>query len=259
MIMTISGPNGVSDIEDFVSTSLGTSHPVKTYETQNSMNAGMLGFHGVARGGGTGFFKWTLPYEGKRQKEDGIPVSERERIAIKLEAIDLRLDECIRRVDETIEHSRDMTQALLESNRKETELVIEANREKTELLLEASRNETILKIETNKREAELLIRSIRESTERTETRFREDNEKAEGRIEKLAREIKNSNNRIHGYALVNLLGFASLLVAIVILVWSIKTMEFPQAQAPTVNINQAPPAAAPAPASITDSLDYDID
>jgi hypothetical protein len=257
--MTISGPNGVSDIEDFVSTSLGTSHPVKAYGSQNSINAGMLGFNGVSRGGGTGFFKSALPDEKKRVRDDEIPVTERERIALKLEAIDLRLGEYMKRVDENIEHSSDMTQALLEANRKETELIIEANREKTELLLEANRNETILKIETNKREAELLIRSVRESAERTETRFRDDGEKAEARIEKLAREIKDSNNRIHGYALVNLIGFASLLAAIVILVWSIKTMEFPQTPAPTVNINQAPPAAAAPETAITDSLDYDVD
>jgi hypothetical protein len=256
--MNILKPNGVSDLEDFVSTSLGTSSPVKTYKRQNYMNAGMLGFSGVPKGGGTAFFKQKLPsYKGKHDKKDELQETEKERIASKLESIDLRLGECIRRVNENIGHANDMTQALLEANRKEAELVIEASREKTELLLEANRNETILKIETNKRETELLIRSIRESAERAETRFRDDSEKAEARIEKLAREIKESNNRIHGYALANIFGFASLLAAIVILVWSIKTIEFPQTPAPTVNINQAAPAA-PAP-SITDSFDYDIE
>ena len=254
--MNILKPNGVSDLEDFVSTSLGTSSPVKTYKRQNYMNAGMLGFSGVPKGGGTAFFKQKLPYKGKHDKKDEPQETERERISLKLESIDLRLGECIRRVNENIEHSRDMTQALLEANRKEAELVIEASREKTELLLEANRNETILKIETNKRETELLIRSIRESAERAETRFRDDSEKAEARIEKLAREIKESNNRIHGYALANIFGFASLLAAIVILVWSIKTIEFPQTPAPTVNINQAAPTAPP---SAAESFDYDID
>ncbi|MDR1515458.1 MAG: hypothetical protein LBS45_07180 [Synergistaceae bacterium] len=256
--MTISGPNGASDIADFISTSLGTSHPVKTAAGPDLMNAGMLGFSGVPRGGGTRFFKWTLPYEKRRRKELELREAETGRIALKLETIDLRLGECMRRMDENIEHASDMTQTLLEAGRKETELIIDANREKTELLLEANRNETILKIETNKREAELLIRSIRESTERTEMRFREDNEKAEARIEKLAREIKESNNRIHGYALANIIGFASLLVAVAILVWSVKTLEFPVTPAPTVNINQTQPTPAVEP-SLTDSLDYDID
>ncbi|MDR1021612.1 MAG: hypothetical protein LBL73_12690 [Synergistaceae bacterium] len=256
--MTISGPNGVSDVSSFVSASLGTSHPLTTASPSDAMNAGMLGFTGVARGGGTGFFEQTLIYEKKRVKTPEITETETVRVALKLEAIDSRLSEYMRRIDQNIEHANDMTQALLEAGRKESELFIEANREKTELLLEANRNETILKIETNKREAELLIRSIKESSERTETRFREDNEKAEARIERLAREIKESNNRIHGYALANVVGFASLLAAIAILVWSVRTMEFPQTPAPTVNINQTAPAPAPAP-SLSDSLDYDID
>jgi hypothetical protein len=258
--MTISGPNGASDIADFFSTSLGTSHPVKTSAAVDSMNVGMLGFSGVPKGGGTRFFKWTLPYEKKRRKEIEIRETQAGKIALKLETIDFRLSECMRRMDESIEHASDMTQTLLEAGRKETELIIDANREKTELLLEANRNETILKIETNKREAELLIRSIRESTERTELRFREDNEKAEARIERLAREIKESNSRIHGYALANILGFASLLAAIVILVWSIKTLEFPETPAPIVNINQTPPPAAAAPEpGLPDGIDYDVD
>lgn len=258
--MTISGPNGVSDVTSFVSASLGTNNPVTTAPSQDTMNAGMLGFTGVSRGGGTGFFKWTLPYEKRRRKTPEITEAETARIALKLEAMDTRFAECMRRIEENIEHSSDMTQTLLEAYRRESELFIETNREKTELLLEANRNETILKIETNKREAELLIRSIKESSERTEMRFREDNEKAEARVEKLAREIKESNSRIHGYALANVVGFASLLAAVVILVWSIRTMELPQIPAPTVNINQTAPASSPAPEpSLTDSLDYDVD
>jgi hypothetical protein len=238
--MAISGTDGASEVVRFASTSIGTSSPVKMAGSLDFLNSRLLSFTGVSRGNGTGI-KWTQPFEKKRTKPDEIQMDQRERISLKLEAIDVRLMEYIRRIDENIEHTKDMTQMLLEAGRKEMELIVESNREKTELLLDANRNETILKIETNKRETELLIRSIKESTDRTEMRFREDNEKAEARIEKLARELKDSNNRIHGYAMVNIVGFASLLIAIVILVWSIKTIEFPQAPTPTVNINQAPP------------------
>jgi hypothetical protein len=238
--MTITGTNGASEVANFASTSLGTGYPAKMSGSLDFLNSRLLSFTGAARGGGTGI-KWTPQFEKKRSKPDEIQMDQRDRISLKLEAIDVRLLEYIKRINENIEHTMDMTQTLLEAGRKEMELIIESNRDKTELLLEANRNETILKIETNKREAELLIRSIKESTDRTEMRFREDNEKAEARIEKLARELKDSNNRIHGYAMVNIVGFASLLIAIVILVWSIKTLEFPQTPAPTVNINQAPP------------------
>jgi hypothetical protein len=206
-------------------------------------------------------------------------VEEREYISAKFEALDARLSEYIRRIDENIDHTGDMTltqietgrketemlvetnrektemliqsnqgktEMLLEANREKTEMLIEANREKTELLLEANRNETILKIETSKRETDILIRAIKESTERTEMRFREDNEKAEARIERLARELKDSNNRIQGYTLANIVGFAAMLIAIAVLVWSIKTIEFPAMPAPTVNINQQPSSAVEA-------------
>ncbi|MDR3255747.1 MAG: hypothetical protein LBT31_09285 [Synergistaceae bacterium] len=161
-------------------------------------------------------------------------------VSAKLEVIDMRVNECMKRMDATTEHTRELTRALVEAFRNETALLIENNREKTELLIDTNRNETILKIEASMRETELLIRSIKESTERTEARFRDDNEKAEGRIERLAREIKDSNNRIHGYTLANVIGFASILIAITILVWSIKTIEI---KTPSVNINQAIPPA----------------
>ncbi|MDR3321516.1 MAG: hypothetical protein LBS93_03630 [Synergistaceae bacterium] len=238
--MRLSETNGASDFGETSSASGGTGNPINftnftAYaERLNSQSLKVAAPQGE---GGTGQSGSGAP-EGRpscRREPTGYDVSG------KLEILDMRLKECMKRVDSGAERSRELTNALVESVRNEASLLVENYREKTELLIETNRNETILKIEASMRETELLMRSIKESTERTESRFRDDNEKAEGRVERLAREIKDSNNRIHGYTLVNVIGFASILIAIAVLVWSIKTIEI--TQTPPVSINQTLPAA----------------
>jgi hypothetical protein len=240
--MRSSETNGASDLGVTSSASGGTGNPINF--TNLTAYAEQLNSQSLKTGdqqgdGGSGQSGLEAPEKRTAALyESGMVGYE---VSAKLEILDMRLKECMRRVDSGAERTRELTNTLVGSVSNETSLLVESYRERTELLIDTNRNETILKIEASMRETELLMRSIKESTERTEARFRDDYEKAEGRIERLAREIKDSNNRIHGYTLANVIGFASILIAIVILVWSIKTIEIKQT--PPVSINQTIPAA----------------
>ncbi|MDR1944136.1 MAG: hypothetical protein LBQ19_04865 [Synergistaceae bacterium] len=211
------------------------SHP--SLQTTIQYNSLMLKTSGSVQKGGEGLgesIEWTVSTAKGYAIKD-----ERSIVPFEFELINTRLDEHAKHIDDVLNHTKEMVYALMEANRRETELKIDADKERTELMLERRRRETELNIEANSRETEILIKNIRDGADRTEARFREDNEKSEARLEKFVREMRESNRKIQGFTMANIVGFTSLLIALAVLAWSIITLEIPTP--PPVTINQTIP------------------
>lgn len=176
------------------------------------------------------------------------------------DALNAKFDEYAKRIEKSADHCNEMNKNLiekldskLESQNKVMDERLASQNEKMDMRLKHSEElnrQLIEKIEAKSEAAEdrvrvmteaiyknmeMMERNSKEATERFESLTKE----TSATFDRLTMEVKNSNNQVktsnYAYLLTTLVGFATVLLAILGMVWSVKSLQLPSQPSLIIN------------------------